>query len=147
MALIFLGLVGSALLYLAAIYGIEWSSLRRVRGGDGSGIAVDAPMSFPTAQEILRRHSVEWAVGFALFFVLLAIADFPLWQRLGVAGVLAIAFGSMWLSQSEPGSAAEAAPSFQRMGSNIWYWLLAVFDWLGFLGVLCFATELLVRPF
>jgi hypothetical protein len=90
---------------------------------------------------------MEWAIGFAIFFGILAITDFPFWERLGIAGVLAIAFGSMWLAQSEPGKAVEATPPIYRIGSNIWYWLLAVGDWFGFLAVLCFATEVLVRAF
>jgi len=145
MALVLLGLFASVVLYLSAIYGIMWSSLQRVRAAEDRGIAIDARLSFPTAAEILRRHTVEWAIGYAVFFIILAIADFPFWQRLGIAGVLAVVFGSMWLAQSEPGSTAEAVPPIRRMGSNIWYWSLAVGDWLGFLSVLCFATEVLVR--
>lgn len=112
---------------------------------ESRGIEVDAPLSFPGAAEIARRHSLEWAIGFAIFFIILAIAAFPFWQRLGIAGVLAIAFGSMWLTQSEPGSSSEEVPPIHRLGSNAWYWLLAVADWLGFLSVLCFATEVVVR--
>ena len=145
MALVLLGLLASVILYLSAIYGIVWSSSQRVRAAEGRGIEIDARLSFPTAAKILRRHAVEWTIGYAVFFIILAIANFPFWQRLGIAGVLAVVFGSTWLAQSEPGSAAEAAPPIRRMGSNIWYWLLAVADWLGFLSVLCFATEALIR--
>jgi hypothetical protein len=84
-------------------------------------------------------------VGFALFFIVLALFNFPLWQRLCIAGALAIVFGSTWLAQSEQGGLAEAAPRLRRMGDSIWYWFLAVGDWLGYLGILCFATELLVK--
>jgi hypothetical protein len=145
MALVILGLLASVGLYLIAIYGIAWSSSRRIKAAENYGATVDAQLSFPSATEIFRRHSVEWAIGFAILFVILAVADFPFWQRLGIAGVLAIVFGSMWLAQSEPGEAAEAAPSIHGTGSNIWYWLLAVGDWFGFLAVLCFATEVLAR--
>lgn len=144
MALVLLGLLASVALYLVAIYGIAWSSSRRAIAAEDRGIEVDAPLPFPTATEIVKRHSVNWAIGFALFFVALAIADFPFWQRLGIAGVLALAFGSMWLAQSEPGSSSTEGSSIRRLGSNAWYWLLAVADWFGFLSVLCFATEVLI---
>lgn len=139
-----LGLLASVSLYLGAIYGMVWSSSQRVKAAENRGVTIDAGLSFPSASEIARRHSIEWTIGFAVFFVILAVAGFPLWQRLGIAGVLAIAYGSMWLAQSEPGETAEAASLIQRIGSNTWYWLLAVGDWLGFLAVLCFATDILV---
>lgn len=145
MALAILGLLTSAVLYLVAIYGIVWSSSLRVNRAEDRGAVVDAQLSFPGVEEIVRRHTLEWLIGFALFFTVLALANFPLWQRLGMAGALAVAFGSMWLSQSEPGSAARELPPLRRMGSSVWYWLLAVGDWLGFLGMICFGTDLLVR--
>jgi len=143
MAIALIGLCASVGLYLSAIYGIEWSSSRRIKAAESRGIAVDAAPSFPTAAEIVRRHSIEWAIGFAVFFIALEVADFSLWQRLGIAVILAMTFGSMWLAQTEPGEGAP--PTNHSMGSNVWYWLLAVGDWMGFLSVLCFATEILVR--
>jgi hypothetical protein len=145
MALACFGLLASAALYLLAIYGILWSSLRRTKVAADRGIEVDAPQGFPSVMAIVRRHSVEWAVGFLLVFIILSIADFSLWEQWGIAVVLAIVFGSMWLSQSEPGGTAEETPFLLRVGSSIWYWSLAVGDWLGFLGILCFASAILVR--
>jgi hypothetical protein len=87
-----------------------WSSSRRVKAAEDREVAVDAHLSFPTATEILRRHSVEWAIGFAVFFVILAITDFPFWQRLGIAGVPAIAFGYVAFSERAGGSCGSRPP-------------------------------------
>jgi hypothetical protein len=75
-----LDLGASLLLCLAAILGIWWLP-------DGSG----SPGS-----KILT-HTVEWLLGFFVFFLLMGLTDFPLWQRLGTAALI---FGSAWHSQS-----------------------------------------------
>lgn len=95
----------------------------------------------------MERHGLEWTIGLAIFFLLLGLTDFPLWQRLGVAGMFAVVLGSLWLAQSDRGGSAEQAPLAQRLGSDIWYWMLATVDWLGFLGLLCFGSELLLQLF
>lgn len=144
MAYALLGLLASIALYLAAIYGITWSWSLRYRAAESHGVQIDAsPIRFPTGSEIWHRHSVEWTIGFTIFFVILTIFDFPLWQQLCITGALAIVFGSAWLAQSESGGLAEEAPRFRRLGSSVWYWLLGVGDWLGYLGVICFAIAVL----
>ncbi len=84
-------------------------------------------------------------MGLLALFVLMTLFDFPLWQQAGLASALALVYGSIWFSQSEPGTAAEAAPAYVRAVSAVWYWSLAVCEWLGYLGVLCFSVALLFQ--
>jgi hypothetical protein len=144
MALTLLGLLVSAVIWWVAVQGIVWSWGRRVNVAVDSGVPIDKPLATPTVAEVMFRRSFGWTFGFVILFVVLAVTDFPSWQRLGIAGTLAIVYGSIWLSQSDRGGAAEAAPFLQRSGSNLWYWLLAVGEWLGYLGVLYFASAVVI---
>jgi hypothetical protein len=144
MALILIGLLVSAVVWWVAVQGIVWSWGRRINVAADSGILTDKRLATPTVAEVMLRRSSGWTFGFLILFVLLALADFPFWQRLGIAGALAVVYGSIWLSQSDRGSAAEVSPALQRSGSDVWYWLLAVGEWLGYLGVLCFASEAVI---
>jgi hypothetical protein len=60
-----------------------------------------------------------------------------------MAALLAIVIGSMWFAQAESGGQLPNTSAVMRIGSDIWYWLLACLDWLGLLAALCFATELI----
>jgi len=144
MALILSGLLASVVVWWASVQGIVWSWRRRVNVAAEEGIVADEYLATPTVAEVMLRRSIGWTFGFLIFFVLLAVTNFPFWQRLSIAGVLAIVYGSIWLSQSDRGGAARAAPFLRRGGSDAWYWLLAVGEWLGYLGVLCFASELVI---
>jgi hypothetical protein len=128
-------------LYLAAIYAIGWSARRRAQTFE---IAVESTSALPSPLEIWHRHTVEWTILFSGFFFVLALASFPLWQCLGIAGLLALIFGSLWLSHSPPGPSQLDEPRFRRNLSGVWYWGLAVADWFGYLGSLCCFTALIV---
>jgi len=144
MALVICGILFSLALYLIAIYGLVWSASRRIKDLEGSGIPVDNRWKFPSARELLDRHSVEWLVGFFALFLLLGLVDFPLWQRLGIGAMLALYFGSVWFDRSGRNT-DEGVSGARRFASNLWYWLLAVADWLGFMWILCFASALVLE--
>ena len=86
-------------------------------------------------------------VIFGIFFVALALSGFVIWQRLGIAGLLALLFGYSAIANSPSPVALDIASPARRMASTAGYWCLAVVDWFGYLGVLCFATALLVEVF
>lgn len=141
-----IGSIGSLLLWFAAMQAITWSWGHRLDAATQRGISIDSPaLGSISVTKLIRGHTIGWTIGFLVLFTILAITDFPLWQRLGIAGVLSLIYGSMWFSQSEPGGAAEAEPLIRRVGSNTWYWLLAVTEWLGYLGLLCFITDLFIN--
>ncbi len=144
MTLTLLGLLVSAVIWWVTAQGIVWSWGRRINVAAANGVLTDKRLATPTVAEVMFRRSIGWTVGFMFLFVLLTVTDFPSWQRLGIAGTLAIVYGSIWLSQSDRGGAAEAAPFLQRSGSDVWYWLLAVGEWMGYLGVLYFASEVVI---
>lgn len=144
MVLAICGLLFSLALYLAAIYGLVWSASRRVRYLEAQGVSTDDRWKFPSAREILIRHSGEWLLGFFVFFLLLGLADFPLWQRLGIGALAALYFGSIWFDQSGR-NMDERVSAGRRLASNVWYWLLAVADWLGFMWLLGFASALVLE--
>lgn len=144
MALVIGGLLLSLVLYLAAIYGIAWSASRRVREFEGPSVSARKSPEFPRMHEIWVRHSVEWLVGFFVFFLILGLTDFPLWQRLGLGAVFALFLGSIWFDQSGR-NPNKGLPRYRRGMSNAWYLLLAVTDWLGFMWVLCFSSALAIE--
>lgn len=144
MALIVCGLLLSLTLYLVAIYGIMWSASRRIDGMESRGIRVDKKAEFPSPREILVRHSTEWLFGFFALFLLLGLINLSLWQRLGIGAIFALYFGSVWFDQSGRNTDENASPGW-RSASNLWYWLLGVGDWLGFMWTLCFASALVLE--
>jgi hypothetical protein len=137
------GFLASLFLWYGAMQAIVWSWSRRVDAAVNQGIVTEGSFTVPTVVTIARRHTMGWTLGFGVLFVLLTISSFPFWQQLSFAACLAVLFGSVWLSQSDPGGRAKAAPLANRVGSNIWYWLIAVVDWLGYLCTLCFAVDIL----
>jgi hypothetical protein len=142
----FLGLVLSIVIWWAMMQAIVWSWTRRVSVAASRNVDVDSLDLRPiTVAAIARRHPLGWTVALAVFFTILAISNFPLWQRLGLTGVLAIIYGSTWLAKSEPGEQAESEGFARKVGSNLWYWVLAVGEWVGYFGAIVFATELLVQ--
>ena len=99
----------------------------------------------PSIGEIWARHGGDTNVIFGIFFLALAFADFPLWQRAGIAGLAALVFGSLWLVNRPQKGPISGAGSFREAGTFTGYWCLAVLDWLGYLGIICFGTAVLVE--
>ncbi len=113
--------------------------------GARHGVALGPEPKTPSLVEIWNRHSVEMTVIYGAVFVALALLDFTIWQRLGFAALGALVFGSLWISKS---SATEGLPGIsagRKVAGTVGYWCLAVADWFGYFGVLCFGTAIIVE--
>ena len=140
-----IGLIASALLYLAAIYAFVWTGERRMRWAAEHGIQLGPEPKFPTASELWRRHSVEMTVIYLVVFVALALMDFTIWARLGFAALGALLFGSLWIANSPRDPGLPGTSSAVRATSKFGYWCLAVLDWFGYMSLLCFAAAVVVE--
>lgn len=111
------------------------------------GVTLAPEPKFPSPTELWKRHSVEMTVIYVAVFVVLALMDFTIWERLGFAALGALVFGSQWFAYRPRDLGLPGASSFAKATSNFGYWCLAVLDWFAYMSVLCFAaavvTELL----
>jgi len=139
------GLFASVALYLSAISAFVWAGRRRIDWASRRGLELGPRPSFPSAAEIWRRHGVDMTLIYGAFFIVLALADFSIWQRVGIAALAALVFGSFWVANSPSPLGLEVASPARRKMSTAGYWCLSVADWFGYLGVLCFGTALLVE--
>jgi hypothetical protein len=139
------GFLASAILYIAAIYGFVWAGTRRMGWGARQGVALSPEPQLPSAAEIWKRHSVEMTVLYGVLFAVLALVDFTIWQRLGFAALSALVFGSLWVANSSISDGLPGVSSVRRSVSTLGYWCLAVADWFGYFGVLCFGTAIIME--
>ncbi|HET7053209.1 MAG TPA: hypothetical protein VFI09_04740 [Solirubrobacterales bacterium] len=86
-------------------------------------------------------------VIYGVLFVVLALIDFTIWQRLGFAALSVVVFGSLWVANSSISEGLPGVSSTRKSASSLGYWCLAVADWFGYLGVLCFGTAIIVEVF
>jgi len=138
------GLIASALLYLAAVYAFVWTGERRMRWGAQHGITLAPEPQFPSAAELWKRHSVEMTVIYLVVFVVLTLMDFTIWERLGFAALGALVFGSVWFANSPRDLGLPGSSSIARVTSKFGYWCLAVLDWFGYMSLLCFCAAVLM---
>lgn len=138
------GFVASGILYLVAIYGFVWIGTRRMAWGARHGVALSPEPKFPSVKEIWGRHSVEMTVIYGALFVALALMDFTMPQRVGFAALSALVFGYWWLANSRITDGLPGMASGRKVASNFGYGCLAVADWLGYFGLLCFGTAFVV---
>ena len=141
------GLVACAALYLSSIYAFVWIGKRRIQWATHRGVTLGPEPTFPSVSGIWTRHSVEMTVIYGILFIALALAGFSIWQRAGIAGLAALVFGSFWIANSPNPIGLDVASPARRAASTAGYWCLAVADWFGYMGVLCFGTALLVEIF
>jgi hypothetical protein len=74
------------------------------------------------------------------------LSDFPPWQSLGTALFLAVIYGlsqtrrneKQWIAKAE----AQKVVLFGKMRDRLWYRMLAIAEWAGYLCVIVFATDL-----
>ena len=140
------GLVACGLIYFAAIYSFVWFGRRRIAWASRHDIVLEPEPKLPSsAADIWGRHGLDTTIIYFIFFLALAVADFPLWQRAGIAVLTAVVFGSLWISKTPGGVALDVASRSRRIASVAGYWCLAVADWLGYMGVLCFGAALIAE--
>jgi hypothetical protein len=138
------GLLASLALYMAAIGAFVSVGSRHIQRAEEQGVALGPRPDFPAWRAIWRRHGIETPIIFGVFFGVLALAGFPLWQRIGIVVSLALVFGSSWVSKSETWSSLARGKSLRHRVMAAEYWCLSVLDWLGYLGVVCFASSIVV---
>jgi hypothetical protein len=86
-------------------------------------------------------------VIYGALFVALALMDFTSLQRVGFAALSALVFGYWWVANSQIIEGLPGMTSGRKVASNFGYWCLAVADWFGYFGLLCFGTALVVEAF
>ena len=141
------GLVACVALYLSAIYAFVWAGRRRIEWASSRGVTLGPEPKVPSPSDVWTRHSVDMTIVYGIVFLALALVGIPLGQRFGFAALAAVVFGSFWVSNSPAPVVLEMASPARRAGSLVGYWALSVADWLGYMGVVCFGTSLVVELF
>ena len=141
------GLFACSALYLSAIYAFVWIGERRIKWAASHGVTLGTGPKFPSVSEIWTRHSVEMTLIYGIFFAALALAGFSIWQRVGIAALAALVFGSLWIANSPNPVGLDIGSPARRAASTAGYWCISVADWFGYMGGLCFGTALLVEVF
>jgi hypothetical protein len=149
-----IGLGVMLLLWLATLRTLAWSWQRHIPVAIAAGIEVDGEFRGLTSSQVIwrnvQRHTWGWTAFFFGFFLLLDIADFPTWQRLGIAVVLSAYWGIIRVQQDEKGG-QESEPRrdilFGPVKDQVWYRGLAVGEWFGYLGLIVFASQILAEAF
>lgn len=147
-----LSIVGLALafsLWIGAMEGIVWSRHRSVPIIMAAGFDVKKRDQRISIARVARRHTLGWTAFFVMFFLILALTSFPLWQRLGFAAILSIIYGLSGVSRGEKHTIGNDEPHrvamFGPVRDRIWYRILAIAEWVGYLGSLVFATQLVFQ--
>lgn len=140
-----LGLLACAVLYFSTISAFVWIGRRRIEWASHRGLVLEPRPEFPSLTGILRRHSIDMTLIYGAFFIVLGLAGFSIWQRVGIAAMAALVFGSFWIANSPGQIGLDVASAVRRRTSTAGYWCLSVADWFGYLGVLCFGAALLVE--
>jgi hypothetical protein len=142
-----LGFVMALTLWMVFLAALAWSWKKH--------LASEAPptepgYAFPTRREAMwlniKRHSFGWTLFFLLLFLLMAQMQFPFWQRLLFAGILATYYGSIRAGWWERRQRAQF-PLFGHRRGEAWYLSLAIGEWFGYLGLLVFVSQCLVSAF
>jgi hypothetical protein len=139
------GLFFSGLIYLLAIYGFLWAGERRVSWGVRHGVAMTFDPKTPSLADIWARHSVFMTGVYGAVFLAMGLMGFALWERVGFGALSALVFGSLWVANSPGPAGLPGISGLRKMGSDVGYWILAVVDWVGYLGVLCFGTAIVIE--
>ncbi|HEU5062007.1 MAG TPA: hypothetical protein VFT79_02500 [Solirubrobacterales bacterium] len=143
------GLLAALSMWLVAMGVIAWTWNRHVAVMTASGVEVDDRDRHISVERVARYHTLGWTVVLFIFFVLLDLAAFPLWQRLGFSGLLALVYGGHaisrgegeWVGRDDPGAFA----LFGRFRDALWYRVLMVTDWAAYLATIVFGADLAVE--
>ncbi|HEX5984854.1 MAG TPA: hypothetical protein VFY69_11665 [Solirubrobacterales bacterium] len=145
--LIIAGLLISILSWIGVVRLIVWSYNRQAAALVVSDHSLDGQFQPLAMKDVMTYHTVGWTVAIFVFFVLLEMASFPLWQLLGFAGVLALVYGTSAISRGETEWVRKnnpaAAPLFGRRRDQVWYRVLMVAEWASYLAVIILTVHLL----
>lgn len=143
-----LGLIALALVWVGALFGLVWSWNRRIQRFRAAGLEVALEHRNLKADEVLwlnvRSHTAGWSAFYFCFFVLLGLADFPVWQRLGVGFSLALFYGYLSASR-ETGRYCDRLSLFSPRADPVWLFVIVSAELLGYFGVLICAGQILVE--
>lgn len=143
-----LGLLIATGVWVGVLQLIAWTWNRHVLVMADSDIRVDKGDRHMTIDRVARYHSLGWTAAFLVFFALLELADFPLWQLLGFAGLLALVYGTSaiargqneWVGKDDPASVA----LFGQRRDAAWYRALMVTEWAAYLASIVLAAHLIM---
>lgn len=143
------------LLWLATLFALAWSWQKHLPVAIAAGMEVNDELRHLTSSQVIwrnvQRHTWGWTAFFFGFFFLLDVADFPAWQRLGIAIVLSTYWGIIRVQRDEAQGGQEAKPRrdilFGPMQDQVWYRGLAIGEWFGYLGLIMFASQIVAEAF
>jgi hypothetical protein len=126
---------------------IVWTWNQHVAIMVAAGAEIDDRDRRMRIRRVARRHTLGWTSVFFVFFVLLLVADFPLWQVLAFSFLLAFVYGanaiargeSEWVGRENPRDLALFGPRRDAL----LYRMLAVADWAAYLAGIAFAADVL----
>jgi hypothetical protein len=140
------GLLIALFLWIGAMSGIVWSWNRHVPLVVEAGFDVKKEHRHIDLARVARRHTLGWTAFFSVLFLALALSSFPLWQRVGFAVVLSVIYGLSRIKRGEANRLGKDEPNrvamFGVTRDRLWYRVLAIGDWAGYLIAIVFATEL-----
>jgi hypothetical protein len=146
-----IGLLIALVAWMVVMRAIAWSWNKHASVIADGGLHVAESDQHMTVARIARRHTVGWTLALLGFFVLLGLAEFPLWQQLALAGILAVVYGTSSIKRGESEWAGKDEPDrvalFGRIRDAIWYRVLAASEWAAYLVGLVFVGSLLVSIF
>lgn len=146
-----LGLFISLAIWLGAIQSIVWSWNKHALIVASAGLEVGIDDRHISSANVIRLHTIGWTLGLFVFFLVMALTSFPLWQCLGLAIILSVIYGvsrikqgeEHWIGKDDPGRVALFGQTIDR----IWYRALAIGEWAGYLCSIVFASQLVAYPF
>jgi hypothetical protein len=144
---VFLGLVALGLFWIGSLCALTWSWDRSLQRALAAGVEILSEHRSLKLRTVLwlniRSHTVGWSAFYFCFFVLLGLADFPVWQRLGIGGLLALYYGYLRESR-ETGQYPDRPSLFSPSVDRVWYFTILSAEWFGYYGVLILAGQVLV---
>lgn len=134
------------LAWVGVMWVIAWSWDRHVQVYLAAGVVVPADQR-PTIKKQAQRHTLGWTIFLVVFFLVLAVSAFPLWQLLGIAAVLSICYGVTRINREGAGRKRPRVSLFGETRDTFWYRGLAITEWMAFLASVAFAAQLVVEIF
>jgi hypothetical protein len=125
--------------WAASVVAISWSWNNRRRVGEARPVPVKFRVSSRAIATRAERRS-GWTLAFGAFFVALPVIDMRLWQQIAGVFLIAMVFGLLGVPQREDRfrqSGYSGAEVFGREVDYLWFRVVSVGEWLGFLGAIC----------
>lgn len=153
MKLLILGFGVTLVLWLATLLALAWSWQKHREVALEVGSDVREEFRGLTLSQIAWRNVLRrwwgWTLFFTAFFFLLAVTDFPVWQQLGGAFILAAYWGIAGVQRDQAGgdqdSKSRRIHLFGPRRDWVWYRCLAIAEWFCYLGLLIFMSQIIAE--